>query len=189
MARLLLKMPLAKINCVVFSDSVIHDMMISVKKHPRLETGGVYLGYRQNQTVYVIQSVDGGFKAVHQKAYFEYDQTYVQHCCDRLRDAYLEPIEPLGTWHRHPGSMDQFSNTDHVTNRAYAELCNKSAIGVLVNIDPKIRLSVYSVQPRSNKGVVYNKIPYLIGNDYIPPIYFKKKSLHVLMSNIENQEA
>jgi hypothetical protein len=70
----------------------------------------------------------------------------------------------IGLWHRHPGSFDEFSSTDNGTNSDYAKLSPDGAISILVNIDPKFRITPYHVA----WPLRYTKITYKVDDDLIP---------------------
>jgi hypothetical protein len=69
----------------------------------------------------------------------------VNHLSKKVASLYNAPLQLVGLWHRHPGSLDVFSGTDDITNRRYAEHIGGSAISCIVNLDPQFRITAYSV--------------------------------------------
>jgi len=170
-------------KCVVFSDRAFTSLLVETLEKIKTETGGVFLGYKKGDIWYVVESVDPGPNSTFQPSYFEYDQDYVNHLINKISRIYKEPLDLLGLWHRHPGSMDFFSSTDDGTNTKYAELDSNGAISALVNIDPDFRITMYSVSLPLN----YEKIKVVIGDKNIPKgllmLKSEKSLLNVINSN------
>jgi hypothetical protein len=109
------------------------------------ETGGILLGYHEESTWHVVESIDPGPRSVFTPYTFEYDTSYVNHLAKKVASIYSMPLTLLGLWHRHPGSLDSFSGADDITNRRYYEEIGERLISCIVNIDPAIRITAYRV--------------------------------------------
>lgn len=168
-------------KCVVFSERAFTSILVETQEKIRTETGGVFLGYRQGDVWYVIESVDPGPNSIFQPSYFEYDQEYINHLINKVSRLYSSQLDLIGLWHRHPGSFDSFSGTDDGTNTKYAELNEQGAISALVNIDPQFRLTVYSV----TLPLKYKKVKYMVGDSYIPHEMLTLKNSASLQQQIE----
>lgn len=131
---------------VVFTQRAFNAIVTeTISKHP-IETGGIFLGYvMDNGTWIVVENIAPGPKSTHRSAYFEYDSNFVTYLANVIANQYKGNLRILGLWHRHPGSMDIFSNTDDNTNRDYAIDYPEGAISALVNCDPKWRMTMYHV--------------------------------------------
>jgi len=149
---------------IIFSDRAYMAILSETIEKIKTETGGVFLGCYENGSWYVIEAIDPGPKSIFQVAYFEYDQKYTEHLINKLARMYQAKLSLIGLWHRHPGSMDIFSSTDAGTNSDYAKLSPNGAISILVNIDPKFRLTPYHV----SWPLKYTKITYQVGDDLVP---------------------
>ena len=149
---------------VIFSNRAYIALLSETQEKITTETGGVFLGYYEDDTWYVVESIDPGPSSIFQVAYFEYDKKYVNHLINKIARMYKKNLSLIGLWHRHPGSFDVFSNTDDGTNYSYAQLAPQGAISALVNIDPKFRLTVYHVP----LNLRYKKITYQVGDEYFP---------------------
>lgn len=172
---------------VIFSDRAYAAIFAETAEKIKTETGGLFLGTIQDDTFYVIESIDPGPNSIFEIAYFEYDQKYTQHLINKIANLYSEKLSLIGLWHRHPGSFDQFSSTDNGTNAKYASMHTEGAISALVNIDPNFRLTMYHVA----RPCRYSKISYEVGNHLIPDKYLQLKSKQqfmTLMDNILNQK-
>lgn len=150
---------------VVFSNRAYLAVLTETYEKIKVETGGVFLGYYDDGTWYIIETLDPGPNSVFQVAYFEYDQKYTSHLINKIARLYKHQLSLVGLWHRHPGSFDEFSRTDDGTNSDYAKLSPNGAISLLVNVDPEFRLTAYHV----DSPLRYTKITYQVGDDLIPP--------------------
>lgn len=149
-------------KAVAFTRRAWTALLAEVYKKLSTETGGILLGYRNGDYWIVVESLDPGPNSIFQVAYFEYDQNYVTHLTNRIRNYYDPPLDILGLWHRHPGSFDQFSGTDDVTNRSFADLSPAGAISGLINIDPNPRFTLFHV---SSNPLQYTRIDYTVLDD------------------------
>lgn len=150
---------------VVFSERAIIALLSETQEHINTETGGIFLGYRDGSIWYIVETIDPGLNCVHQPAYFEYDDVYMNHLMNKVDRLYKKPLEILGLWHRHPGSFDRFSVTDDGANIKYARKHQDGCISALVNIDPNFRITMYHV----TDPLSYRKTKYAVGDKHFPP--------------------
>lgn len=164
---------------VVFTQRAFNAIVTeTINKHP-IETGGIFLGYvMDNGTWVVVENVAPGLKSTHRSAYFEYDTEFVTYLANVLANQYKGNLQLLGLWHRHPGSFDEFSNTDDQTNRKYAMDYPQGAISALVNCDPRWRMKVYHV---TQDGEYHQAEWYVDEGDLIP-----EELLELRYTNVEN---
>lgn len=166
-------------NCVVFSNKAYNAIIRETfDKHP-VETGGILLGHVIDGVWVVMEVLPPGIKSIFQYAYFEYDQAFVNYLAQSVANQYNIPLQLLGLWHRHPGSMDVFSSTDDGTNSTFASLSPRGTISALVNVDPYFRMTMYHLD--NGCGIehynrpLYEEIDIEVGDDIIPEEYFKLK--------------
>ena len=145
--------------CVRFTQRAWTSILSETLYKVRTETGGILLGYRDGNDWLVVESIDPGPNSTFQVAFFEYDQSYVNHLANRIVRLYERPLEVIGLWHRHPGSFDRFSDTDDGTNAAYAQLSPWGSISGLINIDPTPRLTLFHVD---GETCAYRRVPYSV---------------------------
>ena len=150
------------VHCYI-SDRAYASVITEVMANGQNETGGVFLGYIINRAWYIVESVDPGVDTVNQVAFFEWDSNYVNHQAKRLGKIYNKPLTILGFWHRHPGSMDYFSGQDETTIRTNLRELRAGLLSMLVNIDPKLRMTYYYCY-----GNEIMPIRYDVGNKYFP---------------------
>ena len=155
---------------IIFSDKAYNAIIDETFRKDPIETGGILLGHVLDNGLWVVMEViPPGINSVHQYAYFEYDEKFVNYLAESVATKYENKLELLGLWHRHPGSMDTFSGTDDGTNRIFASLKSCGAISGLVNVDPNFRLTMYHV----SNPLQYDIVDFEVGDDLIPEDYFK----------------
>ena len=150
------------IHCFI-SDRAYATVISEVMSNGQNETGGVFLGYIVNRAWYIVEAVDAGLNTVNQVAFFQWDTNYVNYQSKRLSKIYKKPLTILGFWHRHPGSMDYFSGQDESTIRSNLRDLKLGLLSMLVNIDPKLRMTYYYCY-----GNDIMRIRYDVGDKYFP---------------------
>ncbi|MDC2216142.1 Mov34/MPN/PAD-1 family protein [Bacteroides thetaiotaomicron] len=164
---------------IVFSDRAYNAIIReSFDKDPD-ETGGILLGHILDNGIWIVMEVlPPGYNSTLKENYFEYDDAFVNYLAQSVANQYKIPLELLGLWHRHPGSMDVFSSTDDGTNTTFALQNPRGVISGLVNIDPQFRLTMYHME--NPRNVVrqytrpnYKRIDVVVGDDIIPENYFE----------------
>lgn len=161
-------------NCkiVVFTNKAYNAIINETFRKDPVETGGILMGHVLSNGCWIVMEViPPGLKAIHQRAYFEYDTEFVNYMAKSVSKQYKMELDVLGLWHRHPGSMDVFSGTDDGTNATFANLSDYGAISGLVNVDPKFRFTLRHV----NYPLDYQIVDVEVGDDLIPPQYFELK--------------
>ena len=167
---------------VFFSNRAYLAIITETHEKIKTETGGIFLGCYESGCWYVIETIDPGPKSIFQAAYFEYDRKYTEHLINKLARLYQTKLTLIGLWHRHPGSFDEFSRTDDGTNSDYAKLNSNGAISVLVNVDPKFRITPYHV----SWPLKYTRISYEVGDNLIPERLMLLKNADNSLDCIDN---
>ena len=163
---------------IVFSNKAYNAIIRESFDKDPVETGGILLGHVLDNGIWIVMEVlPPGIHSIFEPAYFEYDDAFVNYLAQSVANQYKNPLELLGLWHRHPGSMDFFSTTDDQTNATFANQNSYGVISGLVNIDPEFRLTMYHMgnPSRSVMGFrpCYKKVPIEVGDDIIPENYFE----------------
>ena len=149
---------------VVFSDSAYNAVVSEATERIGVETGGVFLGRYENEIWYVIESIEPGPKAIFQESYFEYDQQYVECRINKAAEKYPADLTFIGNWHKHLGSLYEFTPTDDGTNYEHAKMSDEGIIAMLINTAPSFRITPYHV----SLPLKYTKIDYQVGDELIP---------------------
>ena len=162
---------------VVFSNRAYNAIIRESFHKDPVETGGILLGHILDNGVWIVMEVlPPGIKCIFERAYFEYDDAFVNYLAQSVANQYETPLDLLGLWHRHPGSMDVFSSTDDGTNKMFAQLNPNGVISGLVNIDPRFRLTIYHLG-HTGAGLsgrpMYKRVEIEVGDDIIPEEYFQ----------------
>lgn len=173
-------------NYVVFTQRAFNSIVTEViDKHP-IETGGILIGYvLDNGAWIVVENIPPGYNTIHQRAYFEYDAEFVNYLSNVIALQYKGNLQVLGLWHRHPGGMDTFSNTDDGTNIKFARDRQCGAISALVNCDPRMRMTMYHVSPQG----LYQPIEWYVDDgetipeEFIALHYTDEESFPIFDSN------
>lgn len=166
---------------IVFSNKAYNAIIRESFDKDPVETGGILLGHILDNGIWIVMEVlPPGIKCIFERAYFEYDDAFVNYLAQSVANQYKISLELLGLWHRHPGSMDVFSSTDDDTNATFAQQNPNGVISGLVNIDPRFRLTMYHMDNPGNMIRQYNRPSYErieieVGDDIIPEEYFQLK--------------
>ena len=166
-------------NCqlVVFSNKAYNAIIRESFDKDPVETGGILLGHVLDNGVWIVMEVlPPGINSIFQYAYFEYDEAFVNYLAQSVANQYKRPLDLLGLWHRHPGSMDVFSTTDDGTNATFARQNPAGVISGLVNIDPNFRITMYHLDRPTGRLMGrpnYSVVDVEVGDDIIPEEYFE----------------
>ena len=175
-------------NCqiVVFSDRAYNAIIRETFEWEPVETGGILLGHILDNGCWIVMDVlppgygEGreGDNVYHEYGYFEYNRKFVNYLAKSVAEQYEIPLELLGLWHRHPGSMDHFSGTDDGTNATFARQNPQGTISGLINVDPQLRMTMYYLSHadainRGRGSLNYQEVQVEVGSDLIPEEYFK----------------
>jgi uncharacterized protein YjdB/proteasome lid subunit RPN8/RPN11 len=173
---------------VVFSNKAYNAIIRESFDKDPVETGGILLGHILNNGVWIVMEVlPPGINSIFQYAYFEYDEAFVNYLAQSVANQYKQPLDLLGLWHRHPGSMDVFSTTDDGTNTTFARQNPAGVISGLVNIDPSFRITMYHLNRTMGRSMGrpnYNVVDVEVGDDIIPEEYFELRYFDGDSSNL-----
>ncbi len=175
-------------NCklVVFSDKAYNAIIRETFEWDPVETGGILLGHILDNGYWIVMEVlppgygEGreGDNVYHEYGYFEYNRKFVNYLAKSVAEQYEVPLELLGLWHRHPGSMDHFSGTDDGTNSTFAAQNPNGVISGLINVDPQLRMTMYYLPHSESVNRFasrpnYQEVGIEVGSDLIPEEYFQ----------------
>ena len=153
---------------VILSQKTYLSMLTEVYERIETETGGIFLGHREGDIWYVLESIEPGPQSIFKKTYFEYDNAYVNYRANKVSRLYKCSVELLGLWHRHPSLMKTFSSTDDGTNKTYSDMLG-GAISGIVTLGNGFEITMYYVPP----NVQYEKIEWIVDDKQIPSDYLK----------------
>jgi hypothetical protein len=170
---------------IVMSNQAFLSVTSEVSAYSGVETGGIFLGTIEDNTWYIIETIDPGYeRIIREGGYFRYDVNYVNHLANIRNRFYANELVLLGLWHRHPGSMDSFSGTDRETNRKFAENSPVGSLSAIINIDPEFRITMYYISPKFH----YSTIDCIIyGDKNIPSDYLQLKNPKIFLDKINKK--
>ena len=161
---------------VVLSDRAYNAILAETLAYDRTETGGVLLGHIYKRVWYVTDVIPPGLRSDHTVVHFELDRDFVNYLAGKVADVYLYKPSILGFWHRHPGSMDVFSQEDFSTIYENEMVSRFGVITMLVNIDPALRMTFYHARDGKLMRLLYDH-----GNDFFPKELLQLASPEVLL--------
>jgi hypothetical protein len=172
---------------IIISTQAYLSMVSEVNSYSDTETGGIFLGTIENNSWYIIESIDPGYKdSIRHQTYFEYDIAYVNHLANIRNRLYTRELILLGLWHRHPGSMDTFSGPDKETNKRFTDSLPNGSLSALINIDPIFRITMYHI----SSDLHYITLKDIVtGDEHVPREYLKLKDPEYYLEkiNIKNK--
>jgi integrative and conjugative element protein (TIGR02256 family) len=83
-----------------------------VAKFGTMETGGVLLGWLENEIIVVAKATDSGPNAIHEKIYFRADSNYIDMVIDMEHANSNGKLSYVGEWHTHPQMNPKPSQID-----------------------------------------------------------------------------
>jgi integrative and conjugative element protein (TIGR02256 family) len=101
------------INKIIYDRAVLEFFAGQLKEYgSAVETGGVLLGYRNDNFINVLKASLPGPKAIHEYQYFQADPDYVDMVIDEEYANSEGKIVYLGEWHTHPQLIPKPSPKD-----------------------------------------------------------------------------
>lgn len=127
----------------VFSKRAYTAMCVESEDFRDTETGGIFLGYYEDEVWYIAETIFPGPSAVHKSAEYAHDFEYVNYQANCLSKLYDRELFVIGLWHSHITSAP-FSSEDEKTNLKFARLNGFGALSCLVDMQKKT-CRMYSV--------------------------------------------
>lgn len=152
---------------VLLTESAVETIKREVvrNRRKREETGGVLLGGQAaTNQFFVVEATGPGANADHQQAEFSPDVEHAQRRLDEMRNEW--EIFWIGTWHKHPSSIQQLSDGDvQQMHRLVQDPDTLDEIlSVIVTQQDDIRLRTYHM----DNGLEAHRIGTSIVGDDIP---------------------
>jgi len=147
------------------STRVLETIELECWRSPDRETGGILVGYRDEDQVTITDATGPGPKSERSPQHFVKDTAYLQAVLNLLFEYYQ--VNYLGVWHKHPDTMPYPSDGDVVA--AMAEVGDRE-MGLEELITPICVMSAGTV----------NVVPYRIKDHLIMPISWDPVPHHQL---------
>ena len=152
---------------LLLTESAVETLKREVVRNGRKreETGGVLIGGRAATNQFFVAETTGpGANANHQRTEFSPDVEHAQRRLDEMRKEW--EVFWLGTWHKHPGSMQRLSEGDVQQMRRLIKDPDtlNEILSVIVTRQDAIRLRTYHM----DDGLKAHRIDTSIVEDDIP---------------------
>ena len=157
---------------IILSDRAYTSILAEALSRDPLETGGILLGYYEDDVWYVVEATDPGIKTFHNTVHHEMDEVYHNHVYPVLSRLYKQDLMLIGLWHRHPGDYNRFSADDNQTNESYADAIDNGTLSFLINFMPETSLTCYYYDQKETKA--YYQPELLIGDSWFEGTDFLK---------------
>ncbi len=97
---------------VLYQESALSVFESEISKFGIIETGGVLLGWWENETLIVSNATNAGPNAIHENFYFQADSNYIDMIIDMEYANSNGKVNYVGEWHTHPQVSPQPSKVD-----------------------------------------------------------------------------
>ena len=167
---------------VYFTTHAFVQLLREIEDFTGIETGGIFIGRRIEDSFYIFECVDSGINCEHSEVEFKRDYQYTEHLSYVVASMY-EGAKPIGYYHRHPGSYNHFSDGDGTSNKEMARLLG-GCISGLVTIFPHFKLNLWYIDLN---GQLFSADDYEVRDDAFVDIMLLKKC-DALINSIEKNE-
>lgn len=117
---------------IVLSNRAMAAMVSGIEKFPEKENGGPLLGRVRKDGIDIIEALEAGEHAVHEKGRLSCDTESVEYMASTVNGLYEEKLEWIGIWHKHNHDQNPpFSEEDNQCHRALCDLKKRDVISIL----------------------------------------------------------
>ena len=160
-----------KCRKIIISDRAYISIIAEALSRDPDETGGILMGIIDKDIWYVVEATDPGLSTFHNRVHHEMDEKYHNHIYPVISRLYEQDLCLLGLWHRHPGTMNTFSNDDNRTNTSYSEAIGNGTLSFLLNFVPDAQLTCYYLDDKGMGSYYRPEVKigdkYFKGTDYL----------------------
>lgn len=164
---------------VIFSKRAYTALCTELHMFDGEETGGIFIGYYEDNTYYIVENIFSGPYAKHKSAEYICDFDYVNYQANMLAAMYAKKIDVIGIWHSHVTSSP-FSIADEHTNQQFAQLNEYGALSCLIDMQNKL-FFIYIVSPEGE----YTSLTY----EVLDETEFHYRELFLFEGKEENANA
>jgi len=121
-----------QIENIVYSKQALQMFQSEIEIFGVTETGGVLMGFVNNNTIFVEKVSNGGSKAIHEYLYFRADPNYVNMFIDIESANSNGQLRYVGEWHTHPQLVPEPSEKDLNSLFEIAETSNDFCLLLII---------------------------------------------------------
>lgn len=139
-------------NKIELSKRSIASMFSEIGRFPDVETGGLLLGTREKNAIYIAEATIPGYKAVHSVGGVQCDMEYINYTVLHLESIYVQKIYIVGIWHKHNNNCNPpFSKEDMQLHETIQKYSNGTIISALFQkqvVDKDYLLRIFQIDSR-----------------------------------------
>lgn len=117
---------------VVLSNRALAAMVSGIERFPDKENGGPLLGRVRKDGIEIIEALEAGEHAIHERGRLSCDTKSVEYMAGTLKGLYEEELEWIGIWHKHNHDQNPpFSKEDEQCHREMCDQKKRDMISIL----------------------------------------------------------
>ncbi|MBS1511079.1 MAG: Mov34/MPN/PAD-1 family protein [Bacteroidetes bacterium] len=120
------------IQKIKFSREAMDVFCTEIAEWGTIETGGVLVGYIENDIIYIAKASSPGPNAIHDIASFQADANYVDMFIDMESANSAGRYQYIGEWHTHPQIEPTPSDTDLISLKEIADTSTDFALVFII---------------------------------------------------------
>lgn len=117
---------------VRISDRSLAAMVSGVERFPDTENGGLLLGNIRNSEFDIIEAIEAGESAIHEKGKIFCDVKSMEYMANIVKGLYEKELEVVGIWHKHNHDYNPpFSTEDNLCHKKMCDSLNRDILSIL----------------------------------------------------------
>ena len=117
---------------VRISNRALAAMVSGIEYFPDTENGGVLLGRINKSGIDIIEAIEAGENAVHEKGKVSFDLKSVEYIASTIKRLYEEEVKVIGIWHKHNHDYNPpFSSQDNLCHKKMSDSLKQDVISIL----------------------------------------------------------
>ena len=117
---------------VTISNRALTAMVSGIERFPDTENGGILLGIRSGDKINVIEAIEAGKNAIHERGRLLCDVKSVEYNANIINGLYEDELMVIGIWHKHNNDYNPpFSTDDNLCHKAMCDCWKQDILSVL----------------------------------------------------------
>lgn len=117
---------------VRISNRSLATMVSGIERFPDTENGGPLLGKVRVNGIDIIEAIEAGENAIHEKGKVSCDIKSVEYIASTIKGLYEEEVEVVGIWHKHNHNYNPpFSTEDNLCHKKMCDYLKQDIISIL----------------------------------------------------------
>lgn len=107
-------------------------MVSGVRRFPDTENGGLLLGIKKENKIFIVEAIEAGIDSVREKGRLSFEGSSMEHTVTSIIDLYEEELSIIGIWHKHGHDHNPpFSAEDEMCHKALSNQLKHEIITIL----------------------------------------------------------